>query len=56
MEVPGVARARWRMRGAWLWPSFLVLMVLDALVGHALPPAGDSQSLAELGWWGCGRC
>ena len=46
-EVDGarLARLRWRLRGAWLWPAFLVLIVLDAFVGHELPPEGDSQSL-----------
>jgi hypothetical protein len=39
-----LTRLRWRLRGAWLWPSFVVLTVVDALVGHALPPQGDSQS------------
>ncbi|MGO9752250.1 MAG: hypothetical protein ACLP8S_09940 [Solirubrobacteraceae bacterium] len=43
------ARLRWRLRGAWLWPSFVVLIVVDAVVGHALPPAGDTQSL--VGAW-----
>jgi uncharacterized membrane protein YhaH (DUF805 family) len=28
-----------------MWPTFLVLTVLDALIGHALPPQGDSQTL-----------
>ncbi len=49
-----LTRLRWRMRGAWLWPTFLVLMALDALAGHALPPVGDSQSLASawlVGLW-----
>lgn len=46
MDGVRLARVRWRLRGAWLWPSFIVLMLVDALVGHALPPAGDAQSLA----------
>jgi hypothetical protein len=41
------ARLRWRLRGAWLWPAFALLMVIDAVVGHELPPQGDSQSWAS---------
>src|SRR3712207_5596397 len=32
------ARLRWRMRGAWLWPTFLVLTLLGGAVLHLLPP------------------
>jgi hypothetical protein len=39
----------WRRRGAWLWPSFVALTAFDAIVGHALPPTGDTQSLAAAG-------
>jgi hypothetical protein len=31
-------RLRWRMRGAWLWPAFFGLTVLDGLVIWKLPP------------------
>jgi hypothetical protein len=39
---PGVeplwpARLRWRMKGAWLWPAFVLLTPLDALVLSRLP-------------------
>src|SRR3954465_1849807 len=34
-------RVRWRMRGALEWPLFAVLTVVDALVLHAWPIAGD---------------
>lgn len=40
-----LARVRWRRRGAWLWPMFAVLTIVDAVVGHELPPAGDTQTL-----------
>ena len=40
-----VARVRWRRRGAWLWPAFVLLTAVDAVIGHELPPTGDSQSL-----------
>jgi hypothetical protein len=39
-------RMRWRRRGAWLWPTFIALTILDAFVIHALPLQGDSQALA----------
>jgi hypothetical protein len=40
-----LARLRWRRRGAWLWPAFAAATGADAVIGHALPPAGDSQTL-----------
>jgi hypothetical protein len=39
-----LARLRWRRRGAWLWPAFAALTIVDGVIGHALPPAGDTQS------------
>lgn len=41
-----LVRMRWRRAGAWLWPSFVVLTLADAAIGHVLPPAGLSESLA----------
>lgn len=35
------ARLRWRRRGAWRWPAFAGLGVLDALMLGPLPVAGD---------------
>ena len=32
------ARLRWRMRGAWQWPTFIALTVVDALLLQLLPP------------------
>ncbi len=40
-----LTRIRWRRRGAWLWPAFILLTVVDAVVGHLLPPQGETQSL-----------
>ncbi len=37
-------RMLWRRRGAWMWPAFLVAVVADAVIGHALPPSGDSET------------
>ena len=35
-------RLRWRMRGAWQWPAFALLTVVDAVVLHLLPLAGEA--------------
>ena len=32
------ARMRWRLRGAWMWPSFVAITFLDGLLLHVLPP------------------
>lgn len=40
---------RWRWRGAWLWPAFVAATVADAVVGHLLPPSGDSESIVAAG-------
>jgi hypothetical protein len=29
---------RWRLRGAWMWPAFVLLTILDGLILHWLPP------------------
>jgi hypothetical protein len=44
-----LVRMRWRRAGAWLWPSFVVLIAADAVIGHALPPAGTTESLTAAG-------
>jgi hypothetical protein len=46
MDGARLVRARWRLRGAWQWPAFAALTVADAVIGHLLPPAGESQSVA----------
>jgi hypothetical protein len=35
-------RLRWRLIGAWRWPLFLLLTVIDALIVVWLPPNGTS--------------
>lgn len=45
MDGAWTARLRWRVRGAWQWRVFTVLLVVDALVLHALPIAGESTGL-----------
>lgn len=39
-------RLRWRLRGAWQWPSFAALTVADTVLLHELPIAGDGP-----GWF-----
>jgi hypothetical protein len=31
---------RWRLRGAWMWPTFVAITLLDGLILHLLPPIG----------------
>jgi hypothetical protein len=35
-----VARARWRLRGAMLWPAFVVFTLVDGFVLYRLSPVG----------------
>jgi amino acid transporter len=35
-----VRRVRWRLRGAWMAPSFAVLTIAEAVMLHVLPLAG----------------
>ncbi len=55
MESVWLTRMRWRRRGAWMWPSFVALTVVDACVLHALPLDGDSEGLMPAlifaGFW-----
>jgi hypothetical protein len=44
-----LVRLRWRRAGAWLWPSFILLTIADAVIGHQLPPAGSTESLTAAG-------
>ena len=34
------ARIRWRLRGAWMWPTFIAITLLDGLIMWRLPPIG----------------
>jgi hypothetical protein len=40
-----LVRMRWRLLGAWMWPSFVLLAAVDGVIGHLLPPAGGSESV-----------
>ena len=39
-------RLRWRLRGAWLWPTFVMATIVDVVLLHVLPIAGDGGT----GW------
>jgi hypothetical protein len=45
MEAAWLARMRWRRRGAWLAPTIGLAMLADAVIGHLLPPAGETQTV-----------
>ncbi len=45
MDGAWLVRLRWRQRGAWLWPTFFVLTIVDGFILNALPAAGSSQTL-----------
>jgi hypothetical protein len=45
MDGAWLARARWRRRGAWQWPAFAAVTLADAVIGHALPASGETQTL-----------
>ena len=36
-------RLRWRLSGAWLWPTFVVVTLLEMMLLHWLPIAGDGS-------------
>jgi hypothetical protein len=41
------SRLRWRLRGAWQWPAFVVLTVVDGVILSQLPFTGDGTTLFE---------
>jgi hypothetical protein len=43
MDAAPLVRLRWRLRGAWLWPLFVVLTLADGLIHKQLPITGDSD-------------
>jgi hypothetical protein len=40
-------RWRWRLRGAVMWPAFVVCLALDTLILHELPISGTSTSVGD---------
>jgi hypothetical protein len=49
MDGAWLHRMRWRRRGAWLWPAFAIAVLADALIGHALPQSGETQTALAAG-------
>ncbi len=49
MVTTPLVRMRWRLRGAWLWPAFVTLTLLDGAIVHWLPLTGDHES-PIAGW------
>jgi hypothetical protein len=45
MDAAWIARTRWRWRGAWMWPAFVVLAIADGWIGQALPVNPPRQSV-----------
>jgi hypothetical protein len=45
VESVRLRRLRWRLRGAWAWPTFLALTIADAVVLARLPFQGDGIDL-----------
>lgn len=41
VERQWLTRLRWRMRGAWLWPAFFAITLLDGIVLAVLPFYGE---------------
>src|SRR5919106_1788177 len=41
------SRLRWRLRGARLWPAFALLTLLDGVLLHVNPIAGDSTAIVS---------
>jgi hypothetical protein len=39
------ARIRWRLRGATMWPAFVVVTLVDGIILHRLPPVGTGVDL-----------
>ena len=44
-----LVRVWWRLRGAWLWPAFVGLTLLDGAIVRWLPLSGDTES-PVAGW------
>lgn len=49
-----LTRLRWRLRGAWQWPTLWLLTIADAVVLATLPFSGDDGSPALAGFFGAG--
>jgi hypothetical protein len=38
-------RLRWRLRGAWMWPTFVAITLLDGVLLHKWPPVREGVDL-----------
>jgi hypothetical protein len=45
MDGTSFSRAHWRLRGAWMWPVFVLFTAIDGILLHNLPVVGDSATL-----------
>jgi hypothetical protein len=50
VESDRFRRLRWRLRGAWQWPVFAVLTVVDAVLITQLPFQGDGPNALGAAW------
>jgi hypothetical protein len=50
MDATRLVRLRWRLTGAWLWPSFFALTLADAAIVHVLPLSGDYPESLVGAW------
>jgi hypothetical protein len=39
------SRLRWRLRGAWMWPTFVAITLVDGVLLHLLPPVRTGVDL-----------
>ncbi len=39
------ARIRWRLRGATMWPAFIVVTLVDGIILHRLPPVSTGVDI-----------
>ena len=60
MEAAWIARARWRWRGAWLWPTFVVAAFLDGVIAVVRPSSATARAWPAGCWRAssstCSRC
>jgi len=52
MDTTPLIRSRNRLRGAWMWPTFLAAIIADALIGHSLPALSSNESVLAAGLFG----
>lgn len=45
-DLARLSRLRWRIRGAWQWPTFGAFVIVDAALLDRLPPSGAGGDIA----------